>query len=131
VTGSAQIYFRLSSALTLIIGPSVTLRVYDANNQVKFQLVARAGDQVDGTALLGPGSYRIEIKANGGLLPNILSAYTLSMALLTDPVGVPPSDPNNPGGDPNGDPPPDPPPSGYNYYNDRGYYVWGEQTPSG
>jgi hypothetical protein len=107
----------------------VTLKVYDANNQVKFQLLARAGDQVDGTALLGPGSYRIEIKANGSLLPNILSAYTLSMALLTDPVGVPPSDPNNPGGD-SGDPPPPPPPSGYNYYNDRGYYVWGEQTPS-
>jgi len=131
VTGSAQIFFRLSSALTLLVGPSVTLKVYDATNQVKFQLLARAGDQVDGTALLGPGSYRIEIRANGALLPNVLSAYTLSMALLTDPVGVTPSDPNNPGGDPNGDPPPDPPPSGYNYYNDRGYYVWGETTPSG
>jgi len=130
ITGSAQIYFRLSAALTPIVGPSVMLKVYDASNQVKFQLLARAGDQVDGVALLGPGTYRIEIKMNGfSFLPGVVSGFTLKTALLTDPVGVPPSDPNNPDGDPNSNP--TPPPSGYNYYNDRGYYVWGEQTPSG
>jgi hypothetical protein len=131
VTGSAQLYFRLTSALTPILGPSVVVRVYDALNRVKFQLLARAGDTVDGVALLGPGRYRVEITANGflGLLPNVLSAYTLSMALLTDPTGVTPADPNQPGGGES--PPPSQPPSGYNYYNDRGYYVWGEATPSG
>ena len=130
VTGSAQIYFRLSSALTPILGPSVVLRVYDGYNRVKFHLLARAGETVDGVALLGPGQYRVEITANGFLiLPNVLSAYTLSMALLTDPTGVTPSDPNEPGG--GGGDQPSQPPSGYNYYNDRGYYVWGEATPSG
>ncbi len=127
VIGSAEIYFQLTSALTPIIGPSVVLRVYDAANHLRFQLLAHAGDSVDGVALLGEGEYRIEISANGGLLPNLLSAYTLSLALLTDPTGVTPSDPNNPGsGGGSSDPP-----SGYNYYNDRGYYVWGERTPSG
>ena len=128
VTGSAQIYFRLASALTPIVGPSVTVTVYDANNQVRFRLLARAGDTVDGVALLGPGSYRVVISANGALLPGLLSAFSLSLALLTDPVGVTPSDPNDPG---SGSSPPPPPPSGYNYYNDRGYYVYGEQTPTG
>jgi hypothetical protein len=127
VTGSAQIYFRLTSALTPIVGPSVTVTVYDANNQVRFSLLARAGDMVDGVALLGPGSYRVVVSANGALLPSLLSAFTLSLALLTDPVGVTPSDPNDPGSGSN----PSPPPSGYNYYNDRGYYVYGEQTPTG
>jgi hypothetical protein len=102
--------------------------VYDANNQVRFQLLARAGDTVDGVALLGPGSYRIVVSANGALLPNLLSAFSLSLALLTDPVGVTSSDPNDPG---SGSPSNSPPPSGYNYYNDRGYYVYGEQTPTG
>jgi Matrixin len=128
VTGSAQIYFRLASALTPIIGPSVTVKVYDTSNRVRFQLLARAGDTEDGVALLGPGSYRVVVTANGSLLPSLLSGFTLSTGLLTDPVGVTPSDPNDPG---NGGSPPPPPPSGYNYYNDRGYYVWGEQTPTG
>ena len=132
ITGSAQIYFRLSAALTPIVGPSVMLKVYDSSNQVKFQLLARAGDTVDGVALLGPGSYRIEIKMNGfSFLPSVLSGFTLKTALLTDPVGVPPSDPNNPGGESGQNPPPPTRRPGYNYYNDRGYYVWGEQTPSG
>jgi hypothetical protein len=130
VTGSAQIYFRLTSALTPVVGPSVTLQVYDANNQVRFQLLARAGDAVDGVALLGPGRYRVVITANGSVLPGVLSAFSLAMALLTDPVGVTPSDPNDPASG-TSDPPPPPPPSGYNYYNDRGYYTWGEQTPTG
>jgi hypothetical protein len=131
ITGSAQIYFRLSALLTPIVGPSIMLKVYDSSNHVKFQLLARAGDTVDGIALLGPGSYRIEIKMNGfSFLPGVASGFSLKTALLTDPVGVPPSDPNNPGGESDQNPPSDPP-SGYNYYNDRGYYVWGEQTPSG
>jgi hypothetical protein len=127
VTGSAQIYFRLASALTPVVGPSVTVTVYDANNQVRFQLLARAGETVDGVGLLGPGSYRIVISANGALLPNLLSAFSLSLALLSDPVGVTSSDPNDPGSGSSNPPPP----SGYNYYNDRGYYVYGEQTPTG
>jgi hypothetical protein len=132
VTGSAQIYFRLTAALTPLIGPSMVLRVYDSANRVKFQLLAGAGDKVDGVALLGPGSYRVQISGNGALLPFVLSGYTLEMALLTDPTGVQPSDPNNPSDPPPPPPPPDDsPPSGYNYYNDRGYYVWGERTPSG
>jgi hypothetical protein len=130
VTGCAQIYFRLSSALTPVVGPSVVLRVYDSANQVRFQIVARAGETVDGVALLGPGRYRVEVSGNGALLPSLVSGFSLAMALLTDPVGVTPSDPNNPGGTSSDQPPP-PPPSGYNYYNDRGYYTWGEQTPSG
>ena len=54
VTGSALIYFRLSSALTPVVGPSVVVKVYDANNNVRFQLLARAGDAVDGVACSGP-----------------------------------------------------------------------------
>jgi hypothetical protein len=130
VIGSAELYFRLSAALTPVIGPSVVVQVYDANNVLKFQLLARAGDTVDGAALLGPGNYKVVIRGNGSLLPNVLSGFSLSMALLTDPVGVTPSDPNDPGGS-TSDPPPPPPPSGYNYYNDRGYYTWGETTPTG
>jgi hypothetical protein len=130
VTGSAQIYFRLTSALTPIVGPSVVVSIYDSANQLRFQLLARAGETVDGVALLGPGRYRVVVSANGALLPSLLSGFSLSMALLTDPVGVPPSDPNNPSGGSSDQPPP-PPPSGYNYYNDRGYYTWGEQTPTG
>jgi Matrixin len=127
ITGSAQIYFRLTAAFTPIIGPSITLRVYDSLNRVKFTLLAKAGDKVDGVALLGPGKYRVEIAANGSLLPSVLSAYSLETALLTDPVAVPPSDPNKGGGSGTSTPPP----SGYNYYNDRGYYVYGETTPTG
>jgi len=128
VHGSAQIYFRLSAALTPIVGPSITLRVYDSLNQVKFQLLAKAGDRVDGVALLGAGRYRVEFAANGLLfLPGILAGFTLETALLTDPVGATPSDPNDPGG---GEPPP-PPPADYGYYDENGYYVWGETTPSG
>lgn len=136
VTGSAQLYFQLSALLTPIIGPSVVLKVYDASNRVRFQLLAQAGDQVDGVALLGPGSYRVEISGNGSLLPFVLSGFSLKMALLTDPTGVSPSDPNDPGDSgqppppPSDDPPPPPPPSGYGYYNDSGFYVWGEQTPT-
>jgi hypothetical protein len=130
VTGSAQIYFRLSSALTPVIGPSVVVRVYDASNNLRFQLLAKAGETVDGVALLGPGRYRVQITGNGSFLPLVLSGFSLSLALLTDPIGVPPSDPNQSGGG-SGEQPPPPPPSGYNYYNDRDYYVWGESTPSG
>jgi Matrixin len=130
VTGSAQIYFRLTSALTPVVGPSVVVRVYDSMNCVRFQLLARAGEVADGVALLGPGQYRVEVSGNGTFLPNVLSGFSLAMALLTDPVGMTPSDPNNPGGTSEEQPPP-PPPSGYNYYNDTGYYTWGEQTPSG
>jgi hypothetical protein len=130
VTGSAQIYFRLTSALTPVVGPSIMVRVYDASNHIRFQVLARAGEVVDGVALLGPGCYRVEVSGNGTFLPSVLSGFSLAMALLTDPVGVPPSDPNDPGGT-SSDPPPPPPPSGYNYYNDTGYYTWGEQTPSG
>ena len=126
VIGSAQIYFRLTAALTPIVGPSVTVKVYDAANRVRFQLTARAGDTVDGVALLGPGWYRVVITANGQVLPSVLSGFALAMALLTDPIGVPPSDPNQPPEEPK-----EQPPSGYNYYNDRGYYTWGEQTPTG
>jgi hypothetical protein len=129
VTGSAQIYFRVTSALTPVVGPAVVVKVYDANNNVRFQLLARAGDAVDGVALLGPGRYRVVITANGSLLPSVLSGFSLALALLTDPVGVTSSDPNDPGSG-TSDPPPPPPPSGYNYYNDRGYYTWGEQTPT-
>jgi Matrixin len=128
VHGSAQIYFRLSAALTPVVGPSITLRVYDSLNQVKFQLLAKAGDRVDGVALLSTGRYRVEVVANGLLfLPAVLAGFTLETALLTDPVGVTPNDPNDPGG---GDPPP-PPPADYGYYDENGYYVWGETTPSG
>jgi hypothetical protein len=136
VIGSAQIYFRLTAALTPVIGPSVVLRVLDKDGRVCFQLLARAGDKVDGVALLGPGTYRVEIRGNGVLLPNILSAFTLETALLTDPTGVMPSDPNDPGdsGQPPSSPPPPPsdppPPSGYDYYDEDGYYVWGERTPT-
>jgi hypothetical protein len=130
VTGSAQIYFRLTSALTPVVGPSVVVRVYDSMNCVRFQLLARAGEVADGVALLGPGCYRVEVSANGTILPSLVSGFSLAMALLTDPVGMTPSDPNNPGGGTEEQPPP-PPPSGYNYYNDTGYYTWGEQTPSG
>ena len=127
VIGSAQIYFRLTAALTPVIGPSITVKVYDADNRVRFQLLASAGDTVDGVALLGPGQYRVVIAANGALLPSVLAGYSLSTALMTDPIGVPPSDPNEPS--PSSEEPP--PPSGYNYYNDRGYYTWGEKTPTG
>jgi hypothetical protein len=127
VFGSAQIQFQLSAALTPIIGPSVTVKVYDSNNHLVFQLLARAGDTTSGVALLGPGWYHVVITGDSGFLPMILSGYTLQTALLTDPTGVPPSDPNNPGGGTTNPPPP----SGYNYYNDSGYYTWGETTPTG
>jgi hypothetical protein len=126
VTGSAQLYFRLSALLTPGVGPSVAVRVYDANNVLRFQLLARAGDTVDGVALLGPGTYRVVISGNGEFLPSVATGFSLAMALLTDPVGVKSSDPN----DPAAEEPPPPPPSGYNYYNDRGYYTWGETTPT-
>src|SRR5262245_5375211 len=127
VIGSAQIYFRLSALQTLILGPSVTFTVYDANNQARFRLLARAGDQVDGVALLGPGTYHIAVTGNGSFLPFVASSFTLAMALLTDPIGATPSDPNQSGSESS---PPPPPPSGYNYYNDRGYYTYGEKTPT-
>lgn len=128
VIGSAQIYFKLSALLTPLIGPSVVVRVYDANNQLRFQLLAQAGDTVDGVALLGPGRYRVAISGNGEFLPFVASGYSLSTALLSDPVGATSSDPNDPGSGGTSEPPP---PSGYNYYNDRGYYVYGERTPTG
>ena len=65
------------------------------------------------------------ITANGALLPSVLAGFALAMALLTDPIGVPPSDPNEPSPQTE-----EPPPSGYNYYNDSGYYTWGEKTPT-
>jgi hypothetical protein len=126
VIGSAQIYFRLSALQTLILGPSVTVTIYDANNQARFRLLARAGDSVDGVALLGPGTYRIAVTGNGSFLPFVASSFTLETALMTDPVGVTPSDPNQTGSQS----PSSPPPSGYNYYNDRGYYTYGERTPT-
>lgn len=126
VTGTAQIHFQLSALLLPLLGPSVTVTVYDAANRVKLRLLAQAGDTVSGTALLNAGNYRVEVKANGQLLPAVLAGFGLSTALLTDPVGVRPKDPNQPG-----EQPPAPPPSSYNYYNDRGYYVWGEKTPTG
>ena len=129
VIGSAQLYFKLTAAPTPVVGPSVTVKVYDAQNRVRFRLLARAGDTVDGAALLGPGRYRVVITTNGDLLPSVLTGFSLAMALLTDPVGMPPSDPNESGS--GSEPPPPPPPSGYNYYNDRGYYTWGETTPTG
>lgn len=125
VIGSAQLYFRLTAAPTPVVGPSVTVKVYDASNRIRIQLVARAGDAVDGVALLGPGRYRVVITANGEDLPSLLVGFSLAMALLTDPIGVPPSDPNQPPEEPK-----EQPPSGYNYYNDRGYYTWGESTPT-
>ena len=88
---------------------------------------SKTSSRAAGTALLGPGTYHVVIAGNGGLLPSVLSGYTLKTALMTDPTGVPSSDPNNPG---TGSTPP-PEPSGYNYYNDQGYYTWGEKTPTG
>ena len=105
----------------------MSVKVYDSNNHLVFQLLARAGDTTSGVALLGAGWYRVVIAGDSGFLPMILSDFTLKTALLTDPTGVPPSDPNNPGGGGTSEPPP----SGYNYYNDSGYYTWGETTPTG
>lgn len=90
-------------------------------------MLCQAGDRVDGVALLGAGRYRLEIVGNGSILPFVLSGFTLETALLTDPIGVKPSDPNEPG-DSGNPPPPPPPPSGYTYYNANGGYVWSAST---
>jgi hypothetical protein len=118
VIGSVQMYFRLSALST----SPVTLSVYDANNQLRFQLVAAAGSQASGTALLNAGTYTIVVAATDPP-SNGQPTFSLEVTMLSDPIGVMPTDPNDPGGSN--------PPSGYNYYNDRGYYVWGEQTPTG
>ena len=76
----------------------------------------------------------MEIVGNGGFLPFVLSGFSLETALLTDPIGVKPSDPNEPGDSgkppppppPNNDPPP--PPSSYTYYNSKAKRVWSEST---
>ncbi len=132
VTGSAQMYFRLAAAQTLILGPSITVRVRDSLNRIKFQMTARGGDTVDGVILLGTGRYTLEITGNGSLLPFVASAYTLSGTLISDPVGATPANPNQSGGSSTSSPPP-PPPSSYQYSNNRGYYASGSTTqpPSG
>lgn len=115
VIGSIQMFFRLSA-----LSSSVTLHVLDAQNIERFTLSASAGETLDGAIVLNAGSYQIVVTAND---PSIATSFELSTSLLSDPIGVSPSDPNGPG-----DPPP---PSGYNYYNDRGFLIWGERTPTG
>jgi len=130
ITGSAQIYFRLSSALSALLGPSVKLQVIDSSSRVRLQLLAQGGDTVEGVALLGPGSYRIRISGNGTFLPLLATDFALQMSLLTDPIGTTPSDPNE-CGDETSSPPPPPPPSSAEYKDSKGYYTWGESTPTG
>jgi hypothetical protein len=115
VTGSAQIYFQLTAGLGSLLGsllgaltgPSVVVKIYDSANNLKFQILARAGDTVDGVALLGPGTYRVAVTGNGALLPLVASAFTLKTALMTDPIG---STPTSGTGSP----------SGYKYKNSSG-----------
>jgi hypothetical protein len=118
VIGSVQMYFRLSALST----SSVTLSVYDSNNQLRYQLVVPAGTQASGVILLNAGTYRIDMTASNPPSDGQLT-FSLETAMISDPIGVSPSDPNNPGSNP--------PPSGYDYYNDRGFWVWGERTPTG
>jgi hypothetical protein len=117
VTGSAQIYFQLNATLLSLLGPSVVLKVYDSANRVRFQLLSRLGDSSDGVALLGPGAYRVEVTANGTLLPMVTSSYTLRTALMTDPIGSTPSSPTTA-------------PSSYTYKNSSGTTTKTESTPT-
>jgi hypothetical protein len=117
VIGSAQIYFQLNATLLSLLGPSVVLKVYDSANRVKFQLLARLGDTDDGVALLGPGTYRVEVTANGTILPMLTSSYTLRTALMTDPIGSTPSSGTTP-------------PSGYKYKTSSGTTTKTETTPT-
>jgi hypothetical protein len=118
VIGSVQMYFRLSALST----SSVTLNVYDSNNQLRFQLAVAAGSQSSGAVLLNVGTYTVVVTA-ANPPSNGQPTFSLETTMLSDPIGVMPTDPNDPGSS-------NPPPSGYNYYNDRGFYVWGEQTPT-
>lgn len=120
VIGSVQMFFRLSALST----SAVTLSVYNSSNQLRFQLQAAAGSEASGAVLLSGGNYQIVVTATNPP-SNGQPTFSLAATMLSDPIGVMPSDPNDPG---NSNPPP---PSGYNYYNDRGFYVWGEQTPTG
>jgi hypothetical protein len=119
VIGSVQMYFSLSAVST----SSVTLNVYDSNNQLRFQITVPAGSQTDGVILLSAGTYRIVVTASTPPSDG-QPTFGLATAMISDPIGVSPSDPNDPGSS-------NPPPSGYDYYNDRGFWVWGERTPTG
>jgi hypothetical protein len=99
------------------------LNVYDSNNQLRFQLVVAAGSQGSGAVLLNAGNYQIVVTASNPPSDG-QPTFNLNTTMISDPIGVSRVDPNDPGSS-------NPPPSGYDYYNDRGFWVWGERTPSG
>ncbi len=100
VTESSIMYFRLgvSFPTTSPSGVSVAVRmtIYDANGNVLATVVAPDGSGNAGTikVALPKGTYFVRLSAmtsNGSTLPAV--SYTLSMSILTDPIGPAVTDP--------------------------------------
>jgi hypothetical protein len=79
---------------------TVTLTVLDANNQVAATLTTKAGDAQSLDVYLPAGLYTVQVTAlTGSGAPGQNVHFTLRGIGMTDPVGAPPTDPNqNPDG---------------------------------
>jgi hypothetical protein len=89
---------------------TVTLTVLDANNQVAATLTTKAGDAQSLDVYLPAGLYTVQVTAlTGSGLPGQNVHFMLRGIGMTDPVGAPPSDPNqnSAGGVSTGSPPGD------------------------
>lgn len=84
------------------------VRIYDAQNQVVFQLYSISGQQSTGQVFLARGQYRIEVQN----LTTSDFAFSLTIFGVTDPIGSSSTDPTGIPTDPTttGTPPPPPPP---------------------
>ncbi|HJZ94359.1 MAG TPA: matrixin family metalloprotease [Gemmataceae bacterium] len=106
----SQVFRMTLSTSGVVSGDNmIWVTVYDANNQVAFQLAAGAGQVDTGTILLPRGQYRVEVKVVGsGSTVSDLS-YSLQMFGLTDPTGSSTLDTTTtpPSSDPLGTPPSD------------------------
>lgn len=102
-------HFTLTAATAhAAIESAVRMTIYNANQQVVFTLVARAGEVTSGDVLLAPGTYTIRFAAktrdSSATLPDL--AYALTGLARNDPIGPQPVLPNPV-------PPPTPPPPLY------------------
>jgi hypothetical protein len=102
---SGQVHFLLSASGASGAAAELVVTTLDGTTVADVSAVAGRGRSID--VFLPAGSYRVTVRSSGSV-PDV--AYSLGVALITDPVGPPASDPTRSTDDSSTSPPPPPPP---------------------
>jgi hypothetical protein len=117
---SGQVHFLL--AADGASGSAAELVVTGKDGKVVARITAAAGRGRSADVFLPAGSYRVTVRSAGTVAD---VAYTIGLAVITDPVGPTSADPaNNPDPPPSSPPPSDPPPTGEAPPDDGGSWWW-------